>query len=111
MPLRSFASLAGILALAAVYFGAAKLGLALAYVAEQVTVVWPPTGMALAAVLLFGYRVWPGIALGAFLANATTHEPPLVAVGIAAGNTLEALAGAWLLNRVVGFRVSLGRLK
>jgi hypothetical protein len=53
---RDLAFAAGLLALAAVYFGAAKLGLALAFQAEQVTAVWPPTGIALAAVLLFGYR-------------------------------------------------------
>src|SRR5262245_42503538 len=108
---RPFRFLAGVLALAGVYFGAAKLGLSLAFVAEQVTVVWPPTGIALFAILLFGPRAWPGIALGAFLANATAHEPPLVAAGIAAGNTLEALTGAWLLHRVAGFDNSLGRLR
>src|SRR5262249_54569646 len=58
------------------------------------------------------YRLWPGIALGAFLANATTpHEPPWVAAGITVGNTLEAVLGAWLLHRLVGFRNSLTRLK
>lgn len=87
------------LLLAAVYYGASKFGFSLAYVAEQVTVVWPPTGIALAAVLLLGPRVWPGIFLGAFLTNATAHEPVLVALGIATGNTLEALTGAWLLRR------------
>src|SRR5688572_10600467 len=61
--------------LAAVYFGAAKLGLTMGYVAEQVTAVWPPTGIALAALLFFGYRVWPAITLGAFLANATSNAP------------------------------------
>src|SRR5262249_31145607 len=88
---------ARVVLLAAVYFAAAKLGLSLAFAAEQVSAVWPPTGIALAAVLLFGYRVWPGITLGAFLANATAHEPLATAGGIALGNTLEALAGAWLL--------------
>ena len=110
MSLRAFASLTRVLLLAGVYFGAAKLGLSLAFVAEQVSAVWPPTGISLAAVLLFGSRVWPGIALGAFLANATANEPLLVAGGIAAGNTLEALTGAWLLRRA-GFDNALGRLK
>jgi PAS domain S-box-containing protein len=95
-------------ATAVVYFAAAELGLSMAFVAEQVTTVWPPTGIALAAVLLVGPRVWPGIALGAFLANVTANEPPWTACAIAAGNTLEALTGAWLLRRV-GFRSSLDR--
>src|SRR5438067_12089752 len=112
MRVRPFPYLAGVLALAGVYFAAAPLGLSQAFLAEQVTVVWPPTGIALAAVLLFGRRVWPGIALGAFLASATApHETLLVACGIAVGNTLEALAGAWLLRRLIGFDNSLGRLK
>ncbi|HYR97290.1 MAG TPA: MASE1 domain-containing protein, partial [Candidatus Binatus sp.] len=90
------------------YFTAAKLGLSVAFDAEQVTTVWPPTGIALAAVLLLGWRIWPAIALGALLANATAHEPLSTACAIAAGNTLEALAGAWLLQRA-GFRCSLER--
>jgi PAS domain S-box-containing protein len=95
---------------AAAYFGAAKLGLSVASLAEQVTLVWPPTGLALAAVVILGPRIWPGIALGAFLANATANEPVLTAAGIAAGNTLEAIAGAWILRRV-GFRPTLDRLR
>jgi integral membrane sensor domain MASE1 len=75
----------------------------MAFVAEQVTAVWPPTGIALAALLLSDYRLWPGVALGAFLANATTHAPPAVAFGIAVGNTLEAVSGAWMLRRFVHF--------
>ena len=97
--------------LAAVYFGAAKLGLTMAFVAEQVTAVWPPTGIALAALLLFGSRVWPGIILGAFLANATANAPLGTAAGIALGNTLEALLGAWLLRRLVGFDKALERVQ
>src|SRR5262249_25585546 len=87
--------------LAAVYFVAAKLGLTMAFVAEQVTAVWPPTGIALVALLLFGYRAWPGIALGAFLVNATTNAPLGTAAAIALGNTLEALAGGSPLRRLV----------
>ena len=69
--------------LAAAYFVAAKAGLSMAFVAEQVTAVWPPTGIALAALLFFGCRAWPGVALGAFLANATTDAPLATAAGIA----------------------------
>ena len=99
-----------VLGTAFVYFAAAKLGLSMAFVAEQVTPVWPPTGIALALVLLFGWPVVPGIALGAFAANATTNEPIATATGIAIGNTLEAVIGAQLLH-AVGFRVSLERLR
>ncbi|HXT22833.1 MAG TPA: MASE1 domain-containing protein, partial [Thermoanaerobaculia bacterium] len=98
---------ATLLAVAALYFGAAKLGLTMAFVTEQVSPVWPATGIAVAAVLLLGPRVWPGIALGAFLANATADEPLLVAAGIAAGNTLEALVAGWLLQRGRRFRLGL----
>jgi PAS domain S-box-containing protein len=106
------ASYVGQLALlVAVYFGAAKLGLTMAFVAEQVTVVWPPTGISLAALILFGHRLWPGVAIGAFLANLSASTPIGTAAGIAVGNTLEALLGTWLLRRVVGFDNALERTK
>ena len=101
---------AAVLLAAALYFGAAKVGLSLAFVAQQVTVVWPPTGMALAILLLYGRRLWPGVMLGAFLANVTTDAPIAVAVGIAIGNTLEAVVGARLLERA-GFRPALDRVR
>jgi PAS domain S-box-containing protein len=97
--------------LAAVYFSAAKLGLTMAFVAEQVTAVWPATGIALAALFFLGYRAWPGIALGAFLANATGNAPLTTATGIALGNTLEALVGVWMLRRLVLIDPNLGRVK
>src|SRR5437868_14366326 len=99
------------LAVAAAYYGAAKFGLALAYENSSVTAVWPPTGIALAALLLGGYRLWPGVALGAFLANAWTDVPLLTALGITAGNTVEALAGTYLLRRVADFRPELERVR
>ncbi len=109
--LRSGRTIALNLAIAAVYFAAARLGLSMAFVARQVTAVWPPTGIALAMVLLLGRRrSWPGIALGAFLANATSAEPLATAVGVAAGNTLEAVTGAWLLE-CAGFHPALDRLR
>jgi PAS domain S-box-containing protein len=100
-----------VLALALTYYGAASAGLALAFVAEQVSPVWPPTGIALAAVLLFGYHAWPGIWLGAFVVNLGAQEPTGTAAGVAVGNTLEALAGAWLLHRMVGLQPALERLR
>jgi signal transduction histidine kinase/CheY-like chemotaxis protein len=81
------------------YVACAKLGLALAFRAEQVTAVWPPTAFALVVVLRLGRRAIPGILLGAFVANATANEPLTVAAGVAIGNTLEAILGAWVLRR------------
>src|SRR5947209_6277566 len=94
--------------LAGGYFAAAKFGLSLASVHTNVSPVWPPTGIAIAAVLLLGYRAWPGIFLGAFLANFLTPIPAAAAGAIAIGNTLEAVCAAAALN-AFGFRASLDR--
>jgi integral membrane sensor domain MASE1 len=103
---------AKIVVLAGVYYGGAKLGLALAFETASVTAVWPPTGIALAALVLGGYRFWPGIALGALIANATTGGIPIYsALGITVGNTMEAVVGAYLLLRLVDFRPSLERVR
>src|SRR5262245_39551709 len=105
------AAFVGQLALVAVaYFAAARAGLALATVADQVTIVWPSAGIALGALVLFGYRAWPAVTVGAFLANAA-HAPAATAGAIAIGNTLEALAGAWMLRRLAGFDAALERVK
>jgi signal transduction histidine kinase len=96
--------------LAIVYSVTARLGLSVAFPVEQVSPVWPPTGIALVALFRFGHRLWPGVTLGAFAANALAHEPLLTVCGIATGNTLEALVGAWLLRRS-GFQPSLERVK
>lgn len=85
--------------LAAVYYFAAKLGLRFAYINSSVTTIWPPAGIALAALVLFGYRVWPAILGAAFLANFTTTGAVLPSLGIAIGNTGEGLLGAYLVNR------------
>ena len=96
---------------AGLYYGAAKLGLSLAYANSSVTAVWAPTGIALAALVLVGFRALPGVALGAFLANVSTGNLPLLVVcGITLGNTLEALVGAYLLRRV-RFDPSLRRIR
>ena len=96
--------------MALAYFGAAKLGLALAFSTPNVTAIWPPAGIAIAALVLFGPRLWLGVALGAFLANVTTDVPLYTTAGITIGNTLEAVVGASLLRRV-GFRPSMRRLR
>ncbi len=86
--------------LAVVYWLTAKFGLGFDAISGVATTVWPPTGIALAALVLFGPRLWPAVAAGAFAVNATTHGVGLgAAAGIAAGNTLEAVAGAWFLRR------------
>lgn len=91
-----------ILVLAAIYFIVGKLGLKLAYFHPSATAVWAPTGITLVAFLILGYRVWPGIFLGAFLVNLTTAVTLPVCLGIAAGNTLEGLLGCYLLKRFAG---------
>lgn len=93
---RDFAAAA---VLAVVYFIAAKLGLRFAFLHPSATAIWAPTGIALAGFLIFGLRVWPGIFLAAFLANVTTYGTALTSLGIAAGNTLEGVAGSYLIRR------------
>jgi diguanylate cyclase (GGDEF)-like protein len=91
-------------ALSVVYFTAAKFGLAFAFVNASATAIWPPTGIALAAFLVFGYGVWPAILIGAFLANLTTQGSVAMAIAIGLGNTLEGLLGAYLVNRFANGR-------
>ena len=97
--LRHWSLLGGLVVL---YFLAGKLGLQFAFVHSSATAVWPPTGIALAAVLLLGYRVAPAIFVGAFLVNVTTAGSLPSSLGIAFGNMLEAVAGAFLVTRFAG---------
>ena len=98
------------LALGIVYYLAARLSLELALVGENITPLWPPTGIALVAFLLFGRHLWPGVALAAFVVNVPISESALAALVTAAGNTLAPLAAAVLLVRV-RFRPQLDRLR
>jgi len=98
---RYAAQLAGV---ALAYFVLAKLGLRLASVNPSATPIWPPTGIALAAVLLGGPRMWPAIFAAAFAGNATTAGTLTTSVFIALGNTLEALVGGLLIERWSGGR-------
>jgi signal transduction histidine kinase len=109
LPSLSWMARAG--ALVVVYFITAKLGLLMDAVSGFATTVWPPTGVSLVALSLFGYRLWPGIAAGAFLVNLSAGAPVLAACGMSAGNTLEALVGTYLLRRFAGFRGSLDRIQ
>src|ERR687888_2762079 len=102
MQSRRFSGLPLIGILAVIYFVAGKLGLMLASLHASASPVWPPAGIALAALLLLGYRAWPAIFVGAFLVNMTTAGNVATSLVIATGNTLEGLVGAWLVNRFAG---------
>jgi signal transduction histidine kinase/ActR/RegA family two-component response regulator len=91
-----------LLAIGLAYFVFAKIGLALASIHPSASPIWPPTGLALAAVMLRGYRVWPAIFLGAWLANATTAGSVYTSSAIAFGNALESLVGGYLISRWSG---------
>ena len=99
-----------ILSTALVYFILARLSLLLQFQSSNATPVWPPSGFAFAVVLLFGYRIAPGIMLGAFagnlfifLSNKTCDLGTAIWLSfvISIGNTTESLAGYWLLNKII----------
>jgi signal transduction histidine kinase len=94
-----------------VYFLAAKYGLSLAFTHVAATTVWPPTGIALAAVLLMGNIALPGIALGALAINYWISGNWLQAAGISLGNTAEAWVGAYLVHRFAAGRDYFGRTR
>ena len=97
-------------ALAITYVAAAEVGFRLAFVAEQVTTVWAPTGIAIASLLIWGPRLWPAIWLGAFTVNAATNAPLWTAFVVATGNTLEAVLATRVLHRVPRFDFSFRRV-
>ena len=97
--LRSGREVGVIAVLALAYFVTAKASLLLAIPPGYATAVWPPSGIALASILLAGPRVWPGIWLGAALTNLTVQGSPLLAAAIATGNSLEAVVAAELIMR------------
>ncbi|MFF3465164.1 MASE1 domain-containing protein [Streptomyces sp. NPDC001984] len=100
------------LVVAACYYAAGRLGLLRSLVVDDAvfTPIWPPTGVAVACLLLLGMRAWPGIALGAFLVTMSIDTPRLDAIGTVAGNTAAPVC-AYLLLRRVGFRTDLSRLR
>ncbi len=92
----------------AAYYLGARLGLSLSLVRDNVTPLWPPTGIAVAAFLLWGRKMWPAVGLAAFAVNLPISEGPLPAAVTAAGNVLAPLVAVALLDRV-GFRRQLDR--
>ena len=87
---------------ALIYGVVAKLSLQLAFFEPSASPVWPPAGIAVAVLLVLGYRVWPAIFIGAFFVNWATAGNLATSLCIASGNSLEALCGAWLVNRFAG---------
>ena len=101
--------LLAVVALAAAYYVAAKLGLRLAYLDGAVTALWPPVGVGIAALVLYGPRLWPGIVIGDLLV-ADFSTPLGTVLGQTIGNTLEVVVAAVLLRRLVGGGVGLTRV-
>jgi len=95
---RKIPTLPAISVLTLIYLIAGKLSLHLAFVHKSASPVWPPAGIALAALLVLGFRVWPAIFVGAFLVNLTTVGNIFTSFGIASGNTLEAICGSQRLS-------------
>jgi len=113
MPLRRamVRDVAGLALLALAYFGAAKLGQTLRYTAS-VSAIWPPVGLGMAMLYVFGLRWWPGIFFGELLVNGqllleAAHPPLGSMIGQQAGNMAEVIVGAWLLRRLIGRRAAL----
>jgi len=104
MTRRFLSRLLAVAALAAVYVAAARLGLSLAFLHPSATPVWAPTGIALAALLILGHGVWPGVFIGALAANLWTSGALAPSLAIAVGNTLESVVGVWLVRRYAGGR-------
>ncbi|MSR70947.1 response regulator [Candidatus Kaiserbacteria bacterium] len=88
-----------------------RLGLSINPVHTFAALVWPAAGVGLAALVIYGYRLWPAIALGAFVINLSVGAGFFVALGMAAGNTLEALAAAYVLRHYARFNPRLRHLR
>ena len=95
--------------LAAAYYLAGRLGLALAYLDGAVAALWPPAGLGVAVLFLYGVRLWPGIAIGDLLL-ADFSQPPGTIAGQTVGNTVALIVGALVLRRLAGPRVTLERI-
>jgi len=100
-----------LLLVVAIYFAAGRLGLSQAFLHANVSPVWPPTGIAIAAVWLFGYSISPAVLIGAFLVNLATGVSIATSVGIATGNMLEAVSAVYLLRKFSGNYPPFSRLR
>ena len=101
-----------VIILIAFYFVGGLLGKEGSFMSKNVALVWPPSGIALAAILLFGYRFWPGVALGAVVFSFMNGVPSgFFTLGTAVGNTVGAIVCAFLLHKLIGFRNSMDRTR
>ena len=100
-----------VVGLAIVYHLAARVGLSMAYLQSNTSPVWPPTGIAIAALMLLGRSRWPGVTLGVLLGSLLTGAPFGLALGMAIGNTLEALAAVFVLQRFLNVHPALERIQ
>ena len=101
----------GVILLGVIYHLAARLGLLMANVQPNTSPVWPPTGIAIAALLLFGKRYWPGITLGVIFGYFFNNNALNVSIGLTIGNTLEAVVAVYLLRKFTDFHNSLDRMQ
>jgi len=109
---RGFSNLVSITILTALYFLGGLVGQESAFMSKSVALVWPPAGIALAAILLFGYRFWPGVALGACLFSLMNGMPlGFFTLGTAVGNTIGAVVCVFLLERFVHFHNRIDRMR
>ncbi len=114
------ASFITILGIAAAYFALARLGLLPAITAGHASAIWPPAGLALASALMWGYRVWFGVWLGAFASNLWTvlsaggtslSVSTVMSAVIGAGAALQTVLAVYLIFRFVGCPLNLYRLR
>jgi PAS domain S-box-containing protein len=108
---RRLSTFTRVIILTAFYFIGGLLGRESSFLNGEVSLVWPPSGIALAAILLFGYEFWPGVALGALLVATLTVTPLSFAMGTAVGSAVGAVVCTYLLQRFVQFRPSLERVR
>src|ERR1044071_1960462 len=98
--------------LTAFYFIGGLLGKQASFLSSSIALVWPPAGIALAGILLFGYRFWPGVAIGAVLFSLIDGAPlGFFTLGTAIGNTVGAIVCAYLLKKVMGFGNAMERTR
>jgi PAS domain S-box-containing protein len=108
---RKLTTFTRVVILVALYFIGGLVGKETAFLSGSLALVWPPAGIALAAILLFGYRFWPGVALGAVLFSFMNGMPlGFFTFGTAVGNTMGAIVCAFLLKRIISFNNAMERM-